>query len=66
MRKLPLLLAGAIVSGLFAACTEHRRDTAPTPDGDTIEVKIEKPQPDLDEVSDLLQDNNNNNRLQDA
>lgn len=50
MRKLPMLLVGAIVSGLFAACTEHRRDTAPTPDGDTIEVKIEKPQPDLDEV----------------
>lgn len=44
MRILTLLaFTGFLCAGLLAGCTGHRRDTAPEPDGDTIEVVVKKP-----------------------
>ena len=55
MRLTKKIIFGGLCAGLLAGCTGHRYDTPPTPDGDTIEVVVKKPQvseqPDTPELS---------------
>ena len=41
MKRKLVILSVTAAGLLLAACTGHRRDEAPVPDGDTIEVVIE-------------------------
>ena len=40
MKKKLLVLSVSAAALLLAACTGHRRDETPKPDGDTVEVEI--------------------------
>lgn len=45
MKKTSIAIAAVGVAVVMGSCTERRRATAPTPDGDTIEVVIRDPAP---------------------